>query len=243
MSNLTENSTSLAVAENSVPTPIGIATPIDDSYGTSALSVTVTEMPSDSAVLLADGVHPVTRGESLTVGQLTGLAFQPTLNAASLTSTFGFNVLDPSGNTTSAAATLAIGSSTTPLLTTWTSLTEAQNGLATPLGIATPVDINFPSSGPDPVQITALPADGAVLLSDGTTRVTVGEMVDGGATHRAPVSAGSGPTLTSDISPFTYTVTVSDPCGASAKGGRASLPIEGDFDDQRRRFWGRSGIR
>jgi hypothetical protein len=46
MSNLTENSTSLAVAENSVPTPVGIATPIDDSYGTSALSVTVTEMPS-----------------------------------------------------------------------------------------------------------------------------------------------------------------------------------------------------
>lgn len=179
-------------------------------------------------MLLADGVHPVTRGESLTVGQLTGLAFQPTLNAASLTSTFGFNVLDPSGNTASAAATLAFGSSTTPLRTTWTSLAEAQNGLATPLGIATPVDINFTSSDLT-IQITALPADGAVLLSDGTTRVTVGEMLTVAQLTGLLFQPETGPTLTSDISPFTYTVTVSDPCGASAKGGRASLPIERGF--------------
>jgi hypothetical protein len=87
MSNLTENSTSLAVAQNSVPTPISIATPIDDSYGTSALSVTVTEMPSDGAVLLADGVHPVTRRE-LDGRPTDWIGVSADLNAASLTSTF-----------------------------------------------------------------------------------------------------------------------------------------------------------
>jgi hypothetical protein len=148
MSNLTENSTSLAVAQNSVPTPISIATPIDDSYGTSSLSVTVTEMPSDGAVLLADGVHPVTRRE---------LDGRPT---------------------------------------DW-------------IGVS--ADLKRRESD---VDISKL----AGLL----------------------FQPESGPTLTSDIFPFTYTVTVSDPCGARAKGGCASLPIEGDFGPTNN---GRSGIR
>jgi hypothetical protein len=174
VSNLTATSTSLTAAENSVATPIAIAAPTDVNYPASALSVTVTQLPSDGVVLLADGVHQVTLGETLTVSELTGLTFRPVQNGAALTSAFGFSVSDPSGNTASATATLAIGPSTTPLLTTWTSLSEPENGPASPMLVAAPVDINFPLSALT-IQVTALPTNGRVVLSDGITPVTVGE--------------------------------------------------------------------
>ena len=128
MSSLSVTSASLSVAENSLATSIGIAAPNDVNYLSSALTVTVIALPTDGVVLFADDITPVTLGETLTVAQLTELRFRPVTNGASLTSTFGFTVSDPAGNNASGTATLAIGSSTTPLLTTPTFLTEPQNG-------------------------------------------------------------------------------------------------------------------
>ena len=150
MSSLSVTSASLSVAENSLATPIGIAAPNDVNYLSSALTVTVIALPTDGVVLFADDITPVTLGETLTVAQLTGLRFRPVTNGASLSSTFGFTVSDPAGNNASGTATLAIGSSTTPLLTTPTFLTEPQNGTTSPIGIAAPVDINYAGSVPAP---------------------------------------------------------------------------------------------
>ncbi len=49
---LSESSTSLTVFENSLATLIGIAEPVDTSYSSSALTVTVTALPSDGTRVL-----------------------------------------------------------------------------------------------------------------------------------------------------------------------------------------------
>jgi hypothetical protein len=150
MPSLTENSTSLIVAENSLATPIAIPTPSDANFPASQLSVTVTALPSNGTVLLAVGTTTVSVGESLTVAQLTGLEFEPTPNISGQSSDFAFTVSDPGGNTGSATATLAIASGNTPSAATATPLT-ASNG-DTPgdtnsvLGMA--LNIGIPSEAP-----------------------------------------------------------------------------------------------
>ena len=48
-------------------------------------------------VVLANGITPVTLGETLTVAQLIGLKVRPTLDSFGTTS-FAFSVSDPAGN-------------------------------------------------------------------------------------------------------------------------------------------------
>ena len=55
----------------------GIAAPVDTSFGSAALTVMVTALPSNGTILLADGVTPVNVGQSLAVQQLTALRFRP----------------------------------------------------------------------------------------------------------------------------------------------------------------------
>ena len=214
MSSLSVTSASLSVAENSLATPIFIAVPTDVNYPSPALTVTVNALPTDGVVLFADGITPVTLGETLTVAQLTGLRFRPVMNGASLSSTFGFIVSDPAGNTASGTATLAIGSSTTPLLTTPTFLTEPQNGMTSPIGIAAPVDINYAGSALT-VKVTALPSNGTVQLSNGTA-VTVGETLTVAQLTGLVFKSGTGASQSSTISSLTYSV--SDPGGNVATG-------------------------
>ncbi len=99
----------LTVAENAAATTIGISAPSDVNYASSDLIITVTGLPSDGTVLLADGVTAVTSGEILTVAQLTGLTFEPASGVYSQSSQFSYSVSDPSGLSASGAATLAIG--------------------------------------------------------------------------------------------------------------------------------------
>jgi len=108
----------LTVAVNSGATPIGIAAPTDSSFAASALSVQVTSLPANGTVLLLDGVTPVIAGGTLTSAQLAGLEFAPTPGAVAQTSSFTYNVSDPTGATTSGSATLGIGPSNAPLVTT-----------------------------------------------------------------------------------------------------------------------------
>src|SRR5579863_39352 len=86
---------SLTVAENAAATAIGIAAPTDPNYAASQLKITVTGLPSDGTVYLADGTTAVTNGENLTVAQLTGLTFKPTAGAFSESSIFSYKVSDP----------------------------------------------------------------------------------------------------------------------------------------------------
>ena len=65
MNDLIASSASLTIAENTLATSIGIPAPTDNSYSSSALMVTVTGLPSEGTVLLADGLTPVTLGETV----------------------------------------------------------------------------------------------------------------------------------------------------------------------------------
>ena len=143
----TTSAASLTVAENAGTTAIGIAVPSDPNYAAAQLSVTVTALPSDGAVLLSDGVTAVTAGQTLSVAQLTGLMFKPTAGHFGQSSTFGYNVTDPSGLSTTGTATLAIGPDTTPPTISAASLTVAENAGATAIGITAPSDPNSAASG------------------------------------------------------------------------------------------------
>src|SRR6516165_4057008 len=99
MSNLVAKSTSLTVAENSLATAIPIASPTDTNFASSALVVTVTALPSDGTVLLADGITPVALGKTLTVQELLGLTFRPALDSFGTSSTVTGTASDPAANT------------------------------------------------------------------------------------------------------------------------------------------------
>ncbi len=213
MSNLTENSTSLTVAENSLATAILIPTPSDVNYTSAQLTLTVTALPSDGTVLLADGVTPIYVGETLTVAQLIGLRFRPTLNIFGQSASFAFTVSDPVGNTVSATAALAIGPSNTPVVTTPTSLTAPANAPATAIGIPVPTDAGFTSTQLT-VTVTALPSDGTVLLADGVTPVTAGEIL----TVAQLTGLEFKPHASSSDQDSTFTYSVSDPGSNSATG-------------------------
>ncbi len=95
----------LTVAETAAATTIGIVAPT----GSGTLSVTVTGLPTDGTVFLADGVTAVTNGEVLTTSQLTGLKFAPTTNLSSQTSQFTYSVADSTGLVAAGYATLGVG--------------------------------------------------------------------------------------------------------------------------------------
>src|SRR5260221_7935438 len=90
--------------------------------------------------------------------------------------TFTYAVTDPSGLSTSGTATLAIGADTMPPMTTSASLTVTENAAPTAIGIAAPTDPNY-SALQLSIKVTGLPADGTVLLSDGVTQATSGEIL------------------------------------------------------------------
>jgi hypothetical protein len=216
---LSQSSTSLTVAENSLAKLIGIAAPVDTAYASSALTVKVAALPSNGTILLADGVTPVGIGQSLTVTQLTALKFRPALNSFGNNSSFGFTVSDPAGASVSAAATLTISAATVPVVTSWTALNVPQNTGSTPFGIPTPTDASYSSTSLS-VKITALPTNGTVFLSNGTTAVTVGQTLTvAQLTGLLFKSAANG---AGKISNLTYTV--SDPAGKTATG-RAMLAV------------------
>jgi len=145
---------SLTDAEDGAATPMGIATPSLAYY--TSLGLTVTGLPTDGTVLLSDGVTAVTNGEILTVAQLTGLMFKPTVAAFGQSSTFTYSVSDPSGNRAAGTAALAIGPDMMPPATTAASLTVAENAGATAIGIPAPTDPNY-SASQLTMTVTGLP--------------------------------------------------------------------------------------
>ena len=53
---ITTTSATLTVSENAAATTIGLVAPVDTGYSGSQLTITVTGLPTDGTVLLADGV-------------------------------------------------------------------------------------------------------------------------------------------------------------------------------------------
>jgi hypothetical protein len=72
---LIESSATSTLAETGRAKLLGTATPIDTNYSPSDLRVTVTSLPSNGTVLLADGLTPVHLTQSLSLVQLGTLKF------------------------------------------------------------------------------------------------------------------------------------------------------------------------
>ena len=210
---LSQSSASLTVSENQIATTIGIAAPVDTIYQSTSLTISVASLPSNGVILFADGITPVGVGQSLTVAQLVGLKFRPTLNGFATTSSFGFTVSDPGGSTAPGSAALTIGAATSPVLTTWKSLRVPQNSGSTAIGIAAPTDANFATSSLS-AKITALPSNGTVFLADGTTAIAAGQTLT--VAQLTGLIFKSAATGAGKISSLNYTI--SDPAGKTAAG-------------------------
>src|SRR5260370_403358 len=152
--------TYLTVNEDSGATAIGIVAPTDTGYAAQKLTITVTSLPSDGSVLLSDGVTLVTIGMKLTVAQLTGLLFKPSVGSFGESWAFTYKGTDASGASAVGGAALAVGPDTLPPVTTAASLTVAGNSGATPIGIAAPTDPNYSASQLS-ANVTRFPGAGA----------------------------------------------------------------------------------
>jgi hypothetical protein len=215
----TASAAMLTVAENAGPTAIGLAAPTDPNFSASQLTITVSYVPSDGTVYLADGATAVTLGESLSIAQLTGLTFKPTAGQFAQNSSFDYTVKNPAGLSANGGALLDIGPDTIPPTTTTASLTVAENAGPTTIGIAAPTDPNY-SAAQLAVIVNSLPGDGTVYLSDGTTPVQVGEQLTVAQLTGLTFKPAAG--QSSESSSFAYTVT--DPSGLSTAGS-ATLAI------------------
>jgi hypothetical protein len=178
------------------------------------LSVTVTGLPTDGSVYLADGVTDVTEGEVLSVVQLTGLTFKPAAGMSSQTSQFTYSVADPAGLRAAGTATLAIGPAIVngPQATS-SSLTVGANSAPATIGIAAPSDPNYTASQLG-VVVTHLPGNGIVYLADGVTKVLLSQHLS--VAQLAGLEFAPTPGASAQSAQFTYDV--SDPAGLSTAG-------------------------
>ena len=102
---------------------------------------------------------------------------------------------------------------TSPPVATNGTLTVAGNASATAINIPAPSDPNYAASQLA-VTVTALPTDGSVLLSNGTTPVTVGETLTVAQLTGLEFQPTAG--VFGQSSTFTYSV--KDPAGLTATG-------------------------
>ena len=210
--NPTASSPSLTVAENAGATAIGIAAPTDPKYAVSQLGVTLTALPTDGTVTLADGTA-VTPGEALTSTQLTGLQFTPATGAFGVSSALSYTVTDPAGNASTGAAELAIGAALGNPVTTPGTLTVAPGQAATALGIQAPTDPNYAAAALG-VTVTTLPADGSIDLADGMTAITLGQVLSAAQLTSLTFLPAAGASSTQ--SSFGYVL--ADPAGNASTG-------------------------
>src|SRR6185437_9684551 len=223
LSRLTVSNGVLQVAENNPLVPINITAPSDTVYSSTQLTVTVTGLPTDGTVLLSDGETPVTRGETLTVAQLSGLKFQAQPGVFNKSSTFSYEVRDPSGwRAARGVETIRTGADTTPPTTFDGTLTVGENAAATAINIPAPTDPNYAASQLM-VTVRSLPTDGMVLLSNGVMPVRVGETLS--VTQLTGLEFKPKPGVSGQTSTLTYTVT--DPSRLSASGSE-TLTIGAD---------------
>lgn len=89
----------LSTTSGASATAIAITAPTSDTYAQSALTITADMLPLNGTVMLADGITPVTVGQTLTAVQLAGLKFLPTTltQRKPSHSSFGYTVCDPAG--------------------------------------------------------------------------------------------------------------------------------------------------
>ena len=210
------SSPNVPVIENT-QTALGISAPSDPNYAASDLTITVTSLPTNGSVTLADGTTPVTVGETLSVDQLTSLLFNPTPDASDVSSVFTYTVADPGGNSSMGSVTIAVGGASADPVVASPTVSVTENTL-TALGLAAPTDPNYAASALT-ITVGALPSNGTVTLANGAA-VSAGETLTVAQLTGLLFAPTSG--LFDSSSTFTYTVT--DPAENSSTG-TATLAI------------------
>jgi hypothetical protein len=195
----------LTVAPGQGATALGIQAPTDPNYAAATLDATVTALPADGSIDLADDTTPITLGQVLSATQLTSLTFLPVTGASSTQSSFGYVVADPAGNASTGSFTLAIAAGTS----------STGSGTATPPAapVLTPGNLLSDFSTPS-VSGTAVAGSTVTLLSNGRPVATATASATGAFTA-IPASA-----LPLGTNALTATATTSG--GVSA----ASLPVD-----------------
>jgi VCBS repeat-containing protein len=97
----------LTLLEDSAPTPLNIAPPIDIDGDTLTILINTIPDPSKGTIRLSDGTA-VTVGQSLTLDQLTSLTFAPIANANGSARSFAYTVNDGNGGIVSQTVSLFI---------------------------------------------------------------------------------------------------------------------------------------
>ncbi|MEO8807592.1 MAG: tandem-95 repeat protein, partial [Burkholderiaceae bacterium] len=162
--------------------------------------ITVTGLPAGSTLLLADGVTPVSVGQTLTPAQAAGLLFKP---ASDFTGTagIGFTVTDDSGATSAPASVVVsvLAVNDAPVANTG----GAGSGLEDQ-----PVPVSLGGTDVDgsvvSVTVSTLPTSGVLYLQDGVTPVVAGTALTPAQAANlvfVPAPNFNGPT------PITFTVT------------------------------------
>ena len=127
--------------------------------------MTVTALPPNGTVLLADGFTPVRLRQVLPLDQLQALKFRPALSSTAGSRGFGSLTARQTSVVVSAEARLPAGYSV---------LSVPQDSGARTIGIQLSTGFDHPASE-SYVIITGLPSNGSVLLADGTTHVAQGQ--------------------------------------------------------------------
>jgi hypothetical protein len=182
----------------------------------SVTAVTIVSIPAGSTLLLADGVTPVTAGQTLTPAQAAGLLFSPApdFNGGVAVT---FTVTDNLG-LVSAPATMQV----TVLPVNDTPLTNAGIASVGPEYSSIPVDLGGTDidGNVTSITITSPPAGGSLFLADGVTPVVPGTPLTPAQASGLVFVPNPGFTGTSPIG-----FTVTDNEGASSSAGIAQVNV------------------
>jgi hypothetical protein len=127
--------------------------------------MTVTALPPNGTVLLADGFTPVRLRQALPLAELAALKFRPALNSTAGSPGFGSSTTKPSGVVVDAGARLPAG---------YFVASVPQDSGARTIGVQISTGTDRPAADSCAI-VTGLPWNGTVLLADGMTAVAQGQ--------------------------------------------------------------------
>jgi hypothetical protein len=132
----------LSVPQDSGARTIGIQVSCGSDHPASTSYGIITGLPSNGAVLLADGATHVAQGQTLTTAQLKRLRFRPAVDVVGQISNLSYLVVDPAGSAVAGCVLLVIGPATPRLSVTArsapTPVTAAGSSIAVAAGAAVP---------------------------------------------------------------------------------------------------------
>lgn len=139
----------LSVPQDSGARTIGIQISGGSDHLATESHVIVTTLPSNGAVLLADGTTHVAQGRTLTVAQLRRLRFRPAADAVGQISNLSYLAINPAGSAVAGCVLLVVGPATPRLSATArsapTPVTAVGSSIVTAAGAAAPFNTNLSS--------------------------------------------------------------------------------------------------